>query len=98
MLKFGNRLKHLREQKGLLQTQLAERLSVTRALISSYELSLRYPSIDMLIKIAQSFHVSTDYLLGVDKKQTLDVSDLSENQIQILSNIITEFKQEKQQN
>lgn len=47
----------------------------------------------MLIKLAQTFSVSTDYLLGVNSKQTVDVSNLSENQINILKNIIEEFKE-----
>ncbi len=93
MIEFGKRLKYLRKQKGLSQIQLAERLSVTRALISSYESSLRYPSLDMLIKLSYSFHVSTDYLLGLDNKQKLDLSKLTKNQINILNNIILEFEE-----
>ena len=92
MIKFGLRLKYLREQKGLLQTQLAERLSVTRALISGYETGIKLPSLDMLIKLAQSFHVSTDYLLGLTKEQNFDKLGLTQNQIKIIYNLISEFK------
>lgn len=93
MLNFGEKLKTLRKQKNLTQEQLAKRLWVTKSIISAYKSEIRYPSLDMLIKLAQTFSVSTDYLLGVNSKQTVDVSNLSENQINILKNIIEEFKE-----
>lgn len=93
MLNFGEKIKTLRKQKNLTQEQLAKRLWVTKSIISAYESEIRYPSLDMLIKLAQTFSVSTDYLLGVNSKQTVDVSNLSENQINILKNIIEEFKE-----
>ena len=91
MLNFGNRLKNLRLQKNLTQEQVATRLGITKAMISAYELSTRYPSIDMLIKIAQSYNVSTDYLLGINKTNTIDISNLTNEQISIINNIIEQF-------
>lgn len=92
MLEFGERLKHLRKEKGILQSQLAERLSVTRALISAYESGTKSPSIDMLIKLSRSFHVTTDYLLGIEKGKTLNIDGLTEKQVNIIYNLISEFK------
>ncbi len=92
MIEIGKKLKALRKQKNLTQEQLAKRLWVTKSIISAYESESRFPSLDMLIKLAQTFSVSTDYLLGVNKKQNIDVSGLSENQIVLLRNIIEEFK------
>lgn len=91
MLLFGNRLKQLRKQKSLTQEQLAERLRVTKSIISAYESSSKFPSLDMLIKLAYTFSVSTDYLLGVNKKQYLDISGLSQSQIEIIQKIADEF-------
>ena len=65
MVDFGNVLKKLRQQEGLTQQQLANKLGVTKSVISYYELQERYPSPDILTKLAQIFHVSTDYLLGI---------------------------------
>ena len=78
MLEFKTRLKELRKQKSLTQEQLAKRLWVTKSIVSAYELGTRFPSLDVLIKLAYTFNVSTDYLLGINKKRSLDVSDLSE--------------------
>lgn len=91
MIEFGERIKKLRKQKTLTQEQLAKRLWVTKSIISAYESGNKYPSLDMLIKLSQTFNVSTDYLLGVNKKQYIDISNLSENQIEIIKKIIEEF-------
>lgn len=83
-MKFSNRLKELRTQAGLTQLQLAQRLGITKSVISFYKLSERAPSPDVLIRLAQIFHVSTDYLLGLDRKETLDITDLNKEDIAIL--------------
>jgi len=92
MLEFGKKIKELRQQKLLTQEQLAKRLWVTKSIISAYESGTKFPSLDMLIKLAATFNVSTDYLLGIDKKRTLDVSNLSQPQIEILCRLISEFR------
>ncbi|MDE7083261.1 MAG: helix-turn-helix domain-containing protein [Clostridia bacterium] len=66
MCKFADRLKLLRIEKGLNQTELAEQLSVNQRSVSNWENSLREPSFEMLMKLAQILEVSTDYLLGLE--------------------------------
>ena len=65
MTTFAERLKQLRIDKCLNQTQLAKDLSVDQRSISNWENAVREPSFDMLKKIANYFEVSTDYLLGI---------------------------------
>ncbi len=85
MQDFGKRVKELRQRAGLTQQQLAERILVSKAAISNYELYERNPSPEILIKLARVFHVSTDYLLGVEEKtQVLDVSDLTDEDVEVL--------------
>lgn len=91
-MEFGNRLKELRSQSRLTQAQLAERLGVTKSVVSFYELQERSPSPDVLVKLSQVFHVSTDYLLGIDRNRTLDVSGLTDSQVISLQNIIAEYR------
>ena len=89
MVDFGATLKELRQHAGLTQKQLADRLWMSKATVSYYEQSLRCPSPDVLVKISQVFHVSTDYLLGLkEKKQVLDVTDLPDEDIEFLKNAI----------
>lgn len=66
MKSFQNRLKELREEKGLSQSQLAKETNLTQAAISLWEDGLRVPTAPSIIVLAQYFKVSTDYLLGVE--------------------------------
>ncbi len=89
MVDLSVKLKALRQQAGLTQKQLGERIGTTKATISYYELSERTPSPEMLIKLAGVFHVSTDYLLGVGTAgRTLDVSGLSEENVQLMQHLV----------
>lgn len=94
-VEFSNRLKELRTQAGLTQLQLAQRLGITKSVISFYELSERAPSPDVLIRLAKIFHVSTDYLLGLDKKETLDISGISKNDVAILRALADSLRQKE---
>ena len=88
MTGFGERLKSLRLQKHMTQADLSDRLSVTKSVISAYETGLRMPSYDILIKISRIFRVTTDYLLGLESKQEIDVSGLTEDEIHALTNLV----------
>ena len=61
---FYKRLKELREENKLLQKQLSKELGVSQVTIARWENGAREPSINMLIKIANFFSVSIDYLVG----------------------------------
>ena len=91
MRDFSEIIKELRQSKGLTQAQLAERLGVKKSIISAYETDSRPPSLDMLIKYAREFHVSTDYLLDMETTKRINVDKLSETQISILNTLINEF-------
>ncbi len=88
MVNFGIILRELRKQMGMSQNQLAKRLGVSKSVISYYERSERMPSPDVLMKLAAFFHVSTDYLLGLDSRAILDVSDLSMEDVKLLESIV----------
>ncbi len=92
MVDFGNALKTLRLRDNMTQAQLAQKLSLTKSVISAYETGLRLPSYDVLIQIAQIFNVSTDYLLGLERKHDLDLSGLTQSEIDALLNLIKAMK------
>ncbi len=89
---FGTRLKNLRKQAGLTQQQLATQLGITKSVVSFYELQERSPSPEVLTKLAAIFHVSADYLLGLDTRETIDVSDLDEKDIQAVRAIVERLR------
>jgi transcriptional regulator with XRE-family HTH domain len=88
MVDFGKTLKELRLNAGLTQQQLAAQLGVTKTVVSYYELHNRTPSPEILVKLAAIFHVSSDYLLGIEKDRTIDVSGLDEQEITILITLV----------
>lgn len=92
MVDFGIRLAKLREKKRLSQSQLAERLGITKSMVSAYENSARKPSYAVLLRIAGMFNVSLDYLLGMENQVIFRTDGLSESQIAIIMDIIEEFK------
>lgn len=92
MVDFGMKLKTLRLQNRFTQADVAQKLGVTKSVISAYETGLRLPSYDILIQIAKLFKVTTDYLLGVEVKQEMDLSGLTEEEIRALKALIAAMK------
>lgn len=92
MVDFGNTLKSLRIQNNLTQEQLSKKLGLTKSVISAYETGLRMPSYDVLINMSRIFKVTTDYLLGLERKQEIDLSGLTEEEIEALLNLIKAMK------
>jgi transcriptional regulator with XRE-family HTH domain len=92
MVDFGLRIKKLRQSKNLTQLQLAKRLNISKSMISAYENDIRLPSYDVLIKLSRIFNVSTDFLLEINSNRTINVSGLTDKQIEIINTIIGEFQ------
>ena len=94
-MNFGEKLKMLRTGQKLSLRELAERLGVAKSVISYYESGDRYPSYDVLVKMAHLFHVTTDYLLDIEKVRMIDVSKLSEEDIDVVVNVIKSLENKK---
>lgn len=92
---MSSKLRNLRIQNNLTQAQLAERFGVTTSAVSSYESGTRFPTYDTLIKYSRIFHVTTDYILGLDSKAAIDVSDLNDEEMSAIMDIITVFRKNK---
>jgi transcriptional regulator with XRE-family HTH domain len=63
-MSFGRRIKQLREEKGVRQEDIGNLFSVSKSAVSQWENDIRTPDMDIIIKLADFFDVSTDYLLG----------------------------------
>ncbi len=61
---LGSRMKSLREELGMTQEELAEKLSISASAVGMYEKDLRNPNHELILKIADFFHCSIDYLFG----------------------------------
>ena len=91
-MNFGEKLKKLRTSQKMTQQQLADRIGVAKSVVSYYESGDRYPSYDVLVKIARIFHTSTDYLLDVSKDHVIDVTGLSDADIAVLRSVSEALK------
>lgn len=94
MVDFGIRVAKLRAAKGLSQAQLAERIGITKSMVSAYENSIRMPSYPVLIKIARVFNVSVDYLLGMENSPVLRTDGLTEKQIAVVQDVIDHMRKD----
>ena len=92
---FGERLKELRKAQKMTQRQLAERLGVAKSVVSYYESGERFPSVDVLMRTSELFHRSTDYLLGFECNNMIDVSELTDEEVAIVTSVIDGFKNKK---
>lgn len=77
---LNDRIKELRKAFGVSQVELAKALNVSKQCVSNWENDNVLPSIEMLVKLAEYFNVTTDYLLCLENKDMVDLSGLSENE------------------
>ena len=89
----ADRIKALREQKGLTQTELSNQLGITRSSVNAWEMGISVPSTQYIVELAHIFKVSTDYLLGVEASATISVAGLTENDVQLVHAIISHLKE-----
>ena len=68
-LTFGERVRNLREDMDLNQTQLGERLNMTQRRVSYIECGKYEPSIEDIVAICRFFRVSADYMLGLTNRK-----------------------------
>ena len=88
----ADKIKTLREQKGMTQAELAKQLGITRSSVNAWEMGISVPSTQYIVELAYIFKVSTDYLLGVDTTSTVNVAGLSEKDIQMVTALVQHLR------
>lgn len=91
---IAERIRFLREQKNYTQTDLAKKLGITRSSVNAWEMGISVPSTQYIVELSSIFSVSTDYLLGVEKTSTIDISGLTEQDIEMIYTL-TEYLKSK---
>ncbi len=91
---LNSRIYELRNLKNWSQVQLAQKLSVSKQTVSNWENNNIQPSVEMVVKIADLFSVSTDYLLCREKIR-LEVDGLTDKEIMHLQEVINDIKTKK---
>lgn len=92
MVDCSEKLKMLRESRHMTQQQVADRVGVSKAMISAYETAVKTPSIDVLIRLSRLFSVSVDFLVCIDSPIGLDVSGLDEDSVALVSALVEKLR------
>ena len=85
---IGLRIRELRLERGWSQKTLADRLHINKSVVSYYELGDRFPTYDVLLSIADVFHVTTDFLIKGGKTRQMDLSSLSVDEFNAVASIV----------
>lgn len=92
---LADRLKELRQKRNISQKDVAKFLDLSPSIISGYETGERTPSASIVIRLADLYHCSTDYILGksaIDTSDYIDVTGLTPEQIQSIHTIVDSIK------
>jgi transcriptional regulator with XRE-family HTH domain len=92
MKEIPNRIRYLRDKAGFTQTYLAKRLGISRSAVNSWEMSLSSPSVSNIIEMTHLFNVSADYLLSISDKVTVDITDLDNDEREIVLKLVNCLK------
>lgn len=92
---ISEKIRELRELAGLSQSQLAKRLDVTRSSVNAWEMGLSTPTIQYVVAMSRLFHVSADYLLGMEGKQTINLDGYSVEEKEVLYSLLRYFDSQK---
>ncbi len=95
ILKIPERIKDIRDKNGLTQEELARKMSITRSSVNAWEMGISMPSPENLVRLSEIFNVSTDYILGVDNRETVSIDNLSDEEKKIVYELVKILKKKK---
>jgi hypothetical protein len=88
----SDRIRLLRERRGLTQSELAKQLGITRSSVNAWEQGISVPSTQYIVELATIFKISTDYLLGVESTASINVSGLTDEDIELAHSLIERLR------
>lgn len=91
MILIGDKLRQLRQENGLRQEQVARLVGADRSSISAWETDSRQPSYQSLVRLAEVYNVSTDFLLGRTGGRPLDLSGLTISEVTLITELVAEM-------
>lgn len=94
---FADRISYLREKHQMTQSTLAKKLGISRSAVNAWEMSLSTPSCKNVIEMAEIFHVSTDYLLGLSDRITVDITELNNEERELVFRLVECLSKEHKQ-
>ena len=94
ILQIAEKIKKLRNDKRLTQTDLANRLDVSRSAVNAWEQGTNNPTLNYAVELAEIFEVSIDYLIGGSDNK-IDISELTDDEQEAVRRVVSCFKSKK---
>ncbi len=88
-------IRTLRESAGFSQAQLAKKLDVTRSSVNAWEMGLSAPTIQYVAAMSRLFHVSADYLLGIENKLSIFLDGYSSEEKEVIYSLVRYFDSQR---
>ncbi len=85
---IAERIKTLREKAGYSQAALAKKLDVTRSSVNAWEMGLSAPTTPYVVALAKLFHVTSDYLLGLEPSHCLSLEGYTQEETELIFNLL----------
>jgi len=92
---ISERIRQLREQAGYSQSMLAKKLDVTRSSVNAWEMGISAPTTQYVIAMAKLFHVSSDYMLGMESALQLSLDGYTPEETRLIFDLIKYFDQRR---
>lgn len=84
-----DKIRILRVDSGLSQSELAKRLGITRAAVNAWEMGLSSPSAQCIIELSKLFHCSADYILEISNTKTIDISKYNKEETKLIRDLVS---------
>lgn len=95
IINIADKIKYLRDKHEMTQTLLAKKLGISRSAVNSWEMGLSLPSLANIVEMTRIFNVSSDFILGLEKKVMLDITELSNDEREIMFKLVECLKKGK---
>lgn len=92
---LGPNVRRLRLARGMSQEELGRKVGASKQSVSNWENGNIMPSVDLLLRLADCFGVSTDLLLGRESRRALDVTGLTEVQTTHIQQLIDDLRRKQ---
>ena len=86
-----DKIRELRERAGYSQSQLAKKLDVTRSSVNAWEMGLSTPTTQYVVALTKLFHVSADYILGIEPEYSVSLRGYTDKEVALVMNLLEYF-------